>query len=84
MATQKESWKCSYLRKNGEEIEEGEEIEREQDRGRGSRKERTTKIKRDEIDGEQRRNEKMQRGKWKLRENRREKSRRKGEREHVR
>ena len=42
------------------------------------------KIKRDEIDGERKRNEKMKRGKWKLRENRIEKSRRKGEREHVR
>ena len=41
-------------------------------------------IKRDEIDEEQKRNKKMKRGKWKLREDRREKSRRKGEREHVR
>ena len=43
-----------------------------------------TKIKRDEIDGERKRNKRIQIGKWKLRENRREKSRRKGEREHER
>ena len=53
--------------------------EREKDRARGSRKETTTKIKRDEIDGERKRNEKMQIGKWNLREKRREKSRKKGE-----
>ena len=31
MAAQKESKKCGYLRKNGEEVEEGEEIEIEEE-----------------------------------------------------